>query len=483
MIKFIKDSINRLINPPLEPSKEPSNTYKRDGWSNILSGLGANNGRVNSTRYNPSFRLDRNMLTHIYTSDGIGRRIVNILVDDAMRCFIECDIKLTTELQRIKSKQRMIEAASWARLYGGSLLIAFVDDGQEMDQPLNFKGLKRLVSLRSYDRYQVTWVNSDLSINFYEEHYGSPEIYTISPINGVPFRVHRSRCHMFNGERIPEHEKVQNNYWDSSILQAVYDSLRNYGSTMNASAEIVQDFVQVVIGIAGLTNMLMQGSDEEIIKRGQLLDLTRSVSNSLFYDSETETYTKHASSIAGLPELWDRFSEAISASTGIPVTKLFGRSAAGLNSTGDNDIGNWNDIVDAYRGDEIEPCINWLIDILKAQSMWDSGKKPENYDWEFPALKAATEEEMAKIKLTTAQVDQIYMDRGAIDPTYLFELRYADGKFQSNIVIDKDEYNKWANENSSEIEVDPDNMDLSNNKMNKEDSAKEKLYTKILENL
>lgn len=436
----------------------PQSNLRNDYWGNVITRLGACNSRVNTTRYNPTFRLDRKQLSDIYISDGIGRRVVNIMVDDAMRAFIHAEDELIAELQRIKSKQKITDSATWARLYGGSVLVAFVDDGNEIDRPLNYKTIKKVVSLKCYDRYQVTWDITDLSVNYYEEHFGEPEIYTINPINGIPFRVHRSRLHIFNGDRIPNYEKVANQYWDQSVLQSVYEYLRNYGSTMNASAEIVQDFIQTILGINGLTEMLRQGEDDLITARANVIDLTRSVANTIFLDSEHETYEKKASSVAGLPELWDRFSEAISASTGIPLTKLLGRSPAGLNSTGKNDSDNWDNIVEAYRSDEIEPCIKWLVKLLDAQSMWKASDRPASYNWEFPSLKVANEHELAQNRLLAAQVDQIYMDRGAVDPRFIFEKRYENGSFETDIFIEDGELN--ANQLGDNIVIDPYGAEL-----------------------
>jgi phage-related protein (TIGR01555 family) len=459
------------------PSK--SDDKRSDYWENIFTNMGTPNGRVSSTKYNPSLRLDRQTLTDIYTSDGIGRRIVNIMVDDALRGFIEADRNLIKELQRIKFKQKVVDCASWARLYGGGILVAFIDDGQEMDKPLNLKTVRKVVSIRAYDRFQVFWDIGDLSVNYYEEHYGEPDIFSITPISAAPFKVHRSRCHIFSGERIPDMEKMRNSYWDNSVLQAVYEALRNYGSTMNASAEIIQDFIQTILSVNGLTNMLAQGNDNLITQRLNVLDVSRSVYNTVILDSEKEVYQKHSSSVAGLAELWDRFSEAICATTGIPSTKLFGRSPSGLNSVGDNEVGNWNEIVEAYRSDELEPSINWIIEILKTQTMWDIAERPQSYEWAFPSLKVPNEEEWTKIKHLTAQTDRLYADMGAVDPKYLYELRYGSGEFRPDISVDEKILKAWNDEDSTVL---PENADMviGNNDSIDSGDIKGKLFEKII---
>jgi len=429
-----------------------------DGFSNIMTGIGARNSRVNRTVYEPSCPiLDQVTLTDIYRSNGLGRRIVNLIIDDAMRTFIQADSELLKALSDIKAKQHITDAATWARLYGGSILVAFVDDGKQLDKPLDYNRINKLVALRSYDRYQVSWLPDDLSRNVYDGFYGEPEIFMVAPIGGEPFRVHRSRVHIFDGERIPNRARVANAYWGDSVLQSVYESLRNYGSTMNAAAEIVQDFIQTVLSVNGLQSLVAQGMDECVNDRLKVLDLSKSVAKTVLLDAENETYSKQASSVAGLADLWDRFTESICGTTGIPMSRLVGRSPGGISSTSKNDLENWDNVVDAWRTDEVAPCINWIVKILEAQKQW-SGKRPSSFEWEFPSLKVANEHEVAQIKLNNAQVDAIYMDRGAVDPRFMFEKRYQGGSFQADPFLDPDEIKKYQPDEI--IEVMPENHDL-----------------------
>jgi phage-related protein (TIGR01555 family) len=446
-----------------------------DGWSNVITNLGASNSRVNSTGYAHSCKLDRATLTDIYITDGLGRRVVNILIDDALRSFVHCEKPLLDELVRMKSKQTMIDCATWARLYGGSAIVVFADDGQDMDKPLNMQTIKKVVSIKSYDRYQMQASATDMIVDYYDENYGEPATYSITPCGGMPFTVHRTRMHFFSGERLPNHVYYTNQRWHGSVLDSVYIALRNYGQTMNASAEIVQDFIQVILGINGLTDMLRSGNDDLVTKRSTVIDLTRSVSNTIFLDSEQENYQKQASNVGGLAELWDRFAEAISGATGIPISKLLGRSPSGLNSSGQSDIDNWNNIVEAYRGDEIAPCVDWLIKLLNKQSTWENSKRPTNYNWSFPSLKISNESEIAKNRLLSAQLDQIYIDRSAVDAEFLFKKRYAGGAYNNDIIIEESELESEAEPND-ENDI---NLDDIKNKIAMEDRVNKDSANKL----
>ena len=454
---------------------------RNDGWTNVVTNLGTSNSRTNSTLFKPTLALDQYTLAEIYKSNGIGKRIVNIVVDDAARGFIEGDALLIDELQRAQTKQKIIDAGSFGRLYGGAILVAFIDDGLEMHKPLNLNRINKLVSLKVFDRHQIQWTNDDLCRDFYKEHYGEPEVFTITSVqnymadNNSFFKVHRSRCFIFGGERLVNTAKLYNQGWDVSVLQSCYEAIRNYGIVVNSSAEIVQDFIQVLMKMNGLSDKLIQeGGDAEIIKRMQWIDLSRSNANTILLDGDgSEDYEKKSSSVAGLAELWDRFSENICAVTGIPATRLFGKSPAGLNATGTSDMQNWYDIVRAYRGDQIEPCLKWLIDILKNQKSWT--KKPTNWEWEFPSLTAPSEGEWADIKKKYAEIDCMYIDRGAIEPSECWQERFGQGSFQTNITL--------AKPDNELLEIDEGNEDLLEDDVDIENDIKkeeDKKITKVM---
>ena len=65
-----------------------------DGWSNILTNIGGRNDPVTAARVSTFIGLDRNTLATLYRSDGMAKRVVDIVVDDAMREWIEASQEL-----------------------------------------------------------------------------------------------------------------------------------------------------------------------------------------------------------------------------------------------------------------------------------------------------------------------------------------------------------------------------------------------------
>lgn len=428
---------------PPKTRQDAQANVKNDGWRNVLLNLGQTSGNpMHRTDYAPTARVDQKTAENIYRGDGLGRRVVDVLVDDAIREWIEASAELLAELNRLGAKQEISDAAKWARLYGGAVLVALIDDGGDFDQPVNMNRVRAVRQLRSYDRHRVTWTGGDIDQDPLSDQFGKPLFYTVSPPHTVPYRVHYSRAWRLDGLTLPIDARLNNNGWGDSALQSVHEALSNYGMTMSASANIVRDFVQTVLGIKGLTEMLRMGEDELVAKRATIIDLTRSVSNTIFTDADGETYSKQASSVAGLPELWDRFALHVSACTGIPATKLMGRSPAGMNATGDSDIKQWYDTVQAYRTDELEPMIQWLTGLIDAQSEWRT--RPETMDWQWPSIMQPTDQEWADIKLRNAQADAIYIDRQAVDAEYLFHLRHGEGDYRPDVTYDHNAFMEWV---------------------------------------
>ena len=84
----------------------------------------------------------------------------------------------------------------------------------------------------------------------------------------------------------------------------------------------------------------------------------------------------------------------LSGASRIPVTKLFGRSPAGMNATGESDLRNYYDYVDTLRENVLRPILERILPVL-CMSAW--GAVPEDLDIIFPPLWMPTPRELAEI--------------------------------------------------------------------------------------
>jgi hypothetical protein len=460
---------------------EKSVKARTDNWRNNLTMLGEADGRTNNTKVANSIDLSRYDLDTMYESNGLAKKIVNTIVDDALRGFINAEDNLIEELERVHFQEKLTEACYTGRLYGGALLVAFVDDAREMNKPLDLQRVNKVISFRVFDRHLVVSSPADLCTDVMSARCGENEYYTIVSDDGQDnLRVHHSRCVVLSGDLALDRAKKLNQDWHFSVLKSCFQALRHYGIIAESTTEIVHDFVQVIAKIDGLmqTSVTKNGA-QNIAARLSLFAKSRATSNPILLDSANESYEKNSSSVSGLPELWDRFSEAVCSVTGYPITKLFGRSSAGLNSTGESDLKNYYDLVESYRARELKRVINWAVEVVASQHKVNITETK----WDFKSLLTPSDEELALLKKTYAEIDAMYIDRNAVDAEEVWQARFGDAQFNRDIALKKrpSQYDEEREEEIDEIsrEIDDEEKEEEEEKITKK--TVDKLCQEILQ--
>jgi phage-related protein (TIGR01555 family) len=108
----------------------------------------------------------------------------------------------------------------------------------------------------------------------------------------------------------------------------------------------------------------------------------------------------------GLSDVYECMMMDVAGAARIPVTKLFGRSPAGMNSTGESDMRNYYDYIDSIRDTTFRGIIERLLPVL-AMSAW--GKIPDDLDIDFEPMQTPNNIEIADIaQKKTAAIVQAY---------------------------------------------------------------------------
>lgn len=428
-----------------ELSRVPHNdgSIKVDGWMNVLTGLGI---RGRDKNVNAHFRMNRVFeqaeLDQLYRSDGVSRRIMDIIPAEMIRqgWEVEGDSNQATnsKMEEIKANYNLTTLLRWARLYGGALCVMGIADGLPLDEPVDEKNIRDIKWLHVFDRYQSFSRDGTFEKDLNSPNYGYPNVYTVNDTRtGALFYVHHSRILRTDWSILPPRQQNFNNGWGDPLIQSIYDELRNYSTAFANAGLIMQDFVNYTLSIPNLAELIAsQCSDNQVMKRLDILNLTKSATNTMILDAE-EKYEKATTNISGIPELLDRFMLALSAVSGIPVSLLFGRSAAGLNATGDNDIRNFYDLVKQEQESKLKPMLEKLTRyIMLSKDGPFSGVEPENWSIQFVPLWQNTEEQEALIRKTVAETDAIYLDRGVLDPAEVAVSRFGGNRWSMNTEID-----------------------------------------------
>ena len=437
--------------PIVEPAPMPRFSGKifkmaMDGWQSFVSGLGTIADKNKHTKVRANGIFSDVELEDIYVDDGLGTNIIKAIPDDMFREGWEYEFPDDEEktkdladeynavLENIGAVANITKAFYWARLYGGSVIIIGALDGRELDAPLNPKGIRNIEYLRVIDRSDIAFSNIVFQLDPTQPRYGLPEFYPITfttPTGDQQVRkVHHSRIIEIHGAPIPEgatrYSKEQR-YWGVSELQNVNDKLASVGSSIGSVSHLIEEFSVGKYKLSDLGEILSAVDGAELIrKRVEVMDMTRSVFHSMYFDKEDD-FVRDNVSFAGVPEVLHVLFMLVSACTGIPMTRLFGISPAGMNSTGESDMRNYYDKVRSKQGSDAAPVLLRLVRII---SEWK--KLPEPYVIWNPLQQLSPKEqaEVEKIEADTEQVKaqtyQMYINAGIMEPYQAQYLQFGD---------------------------------------------------------
>lgn len=423
-----------------------NNVARYDGWMNLFSGLGTKADKTKSTIAVPSGFLSDAEKEIIYADDGLGARIVDTLPDDMMKQGWHYEFENEKEgmedyskvydhvFKEIRANGSISRALKWARLYGGALILLGAYDGQTLDQPLDTRRITRFENLKVIPRNNVMYGTMEWQMDPASPHYGQVEYYTVMFYMGREYqmqRVHYSRVIELKGIEIPSSESslipMEFRYWGLSVFQRVQDRLKELGSSFSSLSNLLNELTIGKYKYKDLA-MVMASPDggEQVQKRLQAMDLTKSVFHSVLLDTE-ESFERDTLSFAGVSDVLHQFMMMTSAATGYPLTKLFGVSPAGLNSTGDADMYQYYDMVKAKQESDLMPILDRLVKII---SEWQRIPEPTIV---FNALEQMTEKEQAELDEKKANTERVkmetyqgYIDMGVMSPEIVEELEFGD---------------------------------------------------------
>lgn len=422
------------------------NAIKKDGWMNLFSGLGTKADKKKSTRAVPTgFLIDAELET-IYADDGLGARVIDLLPDDMMKqgwhYEFENEKEGAEEISKVYHKafkdmhanDKITKALKWARLYGGCLILLGIYDGEKLDTPLNLNKIKSFENLKIIPRNNVMYGTMEFQMDQTKPHYGQVEFYPVTFYTGRKYetvRVHYSRVIELHGVEIPSSDAsiipMEFRYWGISVFQRVQDRLKELAGSFGSLANLLHEVTIGKYKYKDLAEIMSTDGGEKLVQnRLEAMDMMKSSFHSILMDSE-ENFERDTLSFAGVSEVLYQFMMLTSASTGYPMTKLFGISPGGLNSTGESDMYQYYDMVRAKQQTELLPIIERLVHII---SEWQKVPEPRI---EFNPLEQMTEKEQAELDEKKANTEykkmetyQGYIDMGIMSPEIAEELEFGD---------------------------------------------------------
>ena len=383
-----------------------------DAFSNALFRLGyGSQSPLEATEY-PLTRMTDNyaLLNSLYRDNWGVQNVVGLMVDDMLREWYVLQGGTTPEQQaalaqverKIHLRARINEGLRWGRLYGGAAGLIMIQGQEDLSKPLDldlvfpgsFQGLYIL------DRWQGITPNLGLVFDGGEE---VPESYSITDGQGhTVATVHNSRVVRFTGRDLPRIERQTELYWGESEVEALYkDVVAHDNVSANMAALTFQANINTM-EVKGLEQLLSMSSPEvqrRFWNTMQAISVMRSNFGMQLVEQGNQIKNTQYT-FTGLDEVYESMCLNLCGASHYPMTKLFGRSPAGMDATGEGDLKNYYDYVDSQREAKLRPALEKLIPVL-CMSTW--GYVPDDLEISFPPLWTPTAKEVAEIAKSKAE--------------------------------------------------------------------------------
>ncbi len=437
--------------------------FRQDGYSNLLNKYGTTQDSSVAYQYNQEIITSDLELIRLYESNGLFTKIIDRPSEEAVKYGFDIDFGdeniaeyVDDRMDELDFESKFATAEKWARLYGGSIIVMLVNDGRGLEEPLDKDNVQTIEELRVFER-AIVQPDYTSMYNFHfldtidsDRPFAEPEYYQVFSIYGS-FIVHQSRCLVFRNGRLPEQTtNAIYRYWGIPEYVKIKRALRECITSHENGTKLLERCVQAIYKMKNLANLLStENGEDKVLQRLQIIDMARSILNSIAIDSDGEDYDFKTFSMAGVKEVLDSTCNMLSAVTEIPQTILFGRSPAGMNDTGEGDMENYYNMIERIQKQNMKKNSRIVIDLILRQGK-NERKIPEvpKYKLKFAALWSLSDNEKANIdktkadtELVKAQTAQVYMDSNVLDPSEVRKSLVSEGGFEIEEVLSEEKLN------------------------------------------
>jgi hypothetical protein len=392
-----------------------------DTLINLISGMGTSKDRSTHAKFMYDMLMP-DEIENAYQFNWLTKKIIDIPPSDMTREWRHWQadgdqIELIEETEkRLDIQRKLTRAMQLARLDGGCALYLGVED-QDPTQPLDIEsvGLDGLAYVHILRRIDLKPQELDRSLR--SSNFGLPSSYMFGGVE-EQLQIHPSRIIRFIG--VPQIDPLRiSDGWGMSIMQHVYEAIKNSQLSSQGAASMVDEMKIDVISVPDLSKQLStkDGADR-ITDRFAHANMMKSMFNMILM-GDNETWDRKDFKFDGLTELIQTFLQIAAGAADIPVTRLLGQSPAGMNSTGESDTRNYYDLLKSLQSNELTPTITPLDELIIRSAL---GNRPEEVYYNWAPLWQMTASEKADISKKKAETTKIYSDLNLFEPEVIQEI-------------------------------------------------------------
>jgi len=420
---------------------------RADGLQNALLGMGTGRDKSKYTTAQPIVFLTQEELEALY-GEWLPRRIVDIVAEQSTRkgfkvlfggegAAAEEVAGIEQAIEDLYILENLMLASKNARLYGGSVILLYINDGRSADQPVDRRNIRSIEGMEVLDRWQIAPVINEENLYDYSKatYY---QIISGDLINQPQLQlIHKDRILRFDGAWLPYRIRQRNYGWGMSCLQTVYDSFKHYWTGLNSAATLLTEFDVFVHKLRGLSTMLAAGKEKDVRDRLVLNDMSRSIYRGYAIDAEKEEIEFISRNFGGIGEVLEKLRIDIIGASQIPHTILFGESPSGLGSTGRSEERDFAKMLGDYQSAHYKRPLQKLVEmIMLSKDGPTKGKVPKSWRVAFNDLFQLNEREKADVRARVAAVDGRMLQLGVLHPQEVRMARYGGSEWSMETALD-----------------------------------------------
>lgn len=411
--QFLHNDVGETINKVAEGFK---GLMTQDAFQNQMARIGYGQPNLLEGTQYPIKRMtfNYNLFNSLYRGSWIVRKVIDVPASDMIKNWIKLSSQISPDaidqfdrvIRATQTRNKILQGLKWGRLYGGAGALIILE-GQEdiLDQPLDLNTIMPgdYKGLVVFDRWSGITPVSGVETDVNSPGYGEPEFYNITTENNT-IVVHHSRILRFAGRELPYWEKIVETYWGESEVEIIYEELKKRDNTSYNLAYLIFLANLRVLKMNDLGQMFATQSASQKQYVYDLLEAQNHLMSNMgvyVMDKDDDFETKQYS-FSGLNEVYESFMLDISGACEMPVTKLFGRSPAGFNATGEGDLTHYDETIEEKQRSTVAPVLDKLLPIV-ALSTW--GEIPKDFDWTFNPVRKI--EEKDRIELARIWTDNV----------------------------------------------------------------------------
>lgn len=380
---------------------------KMDDYNQIFNG-GA--GYASTVAMIASTFGDMSQVEEFYHNNGLAKKIVDVIPEEMVSPGFQLNgvsdnTKFQSEWDGLKLEPQITDALCWARLYGGSYVLAMVNDGRMLTSAA--KRGKPLESIVVYDYDSVSVAEEEK--NPRSPRFGKPKMYTVKPLNGgSDFNVHYTRMHYIDGERVTNKVRKLNKGAGGTVLnKSMIEAILDYDYSEYLATQLLKRKQQGVWKAKGLA-LICDDREGEYAARLRMaqVDANSGVGNTIGIDADDEEYTVINSDISGIPEFLSAKMDRIVALSGIHEIVLKNKNTGGVSASQNTALQTFYKLVERKRNDDYKPLLEFLLQFIVTE---------EDFSVEFEPLSLPTDSEKADIFKKNAEAVQGLVSDQVID--------------------------------------------------------------------